>query len=338
MISVSLCMIVKNEENVLARCLDSLSGLFDETIIVDTGSEDLTKEIALKYTDKIYDYTWKDDFADARNYAFSKCNCDYIYCADADEVLDEFNYAKFQQLKELILPEIEIVQMWYINKHDYGTTENFRKEYRPKLYKRLRPFTWIDPIHESVNLVPVVYDSDIEILHMPENSHSSRDFSIFIKAARRDGGLSSKLFKMYATELLLSGKQEDFKNAEEYFALRLFSGELSETESSMAYAVLCAYYRMSSETNEFFKYALKNIATKPCSEVCCELGQYYEDAGDYDEALCWYTNALKETEPVVNAASSEKIPYMGMSRCLEKLGYADDAKEYREKSESIVLY
>ena len=62
MITISLCMIVKNEEKVLARCLDSIADLMDEIIIVDTGSSDNTKEIAKKYTDKIYDFAWIDDF------------------------------------------------------------------------------------------------------------------------------------------------------------------------------------------------------------------------------------------------------------------------------------
>lgn len=65
MATFSLCMIVKNEQNVLARCLDSMADLMDEIIIVDTGSQDTTKEIAAKYTDKIYDFAWIDDFAAA---------------------------------------------------------------------------------------------------------------------------------------------------------------------------------------------------------------------------------------------------------------------------------
>ena len=72
MITISLCMIVKNEERILARCLDSVKDLVDEIIIVDTGSADATKRIAAEYTDKIYDFTWIDDFSAARNFAFSK--------------------------------------------------------------------------------------------------------------------------------------------------------------------------------------------------------------------------------------------------------------------------
>ena len=87
--TISLCMIVKDEENVIERCLKSVKGIFDEIIIVDTGSSDSTKKIVSKYTDKIYDYKWNNDFSEARNYSFSKATCDYIMWLDADDVLLE---------------------------------------------------------------------------------------------------------------------------------------------------------------------------------------------------------------------------------------------------------
>lgn len=70
--TISLCMIVRNEEKVLARCLESVRGCVDEIIIVDTGSSDGTKEIAARFTDKIYDFEWIDDFSAARNYSFEQ--------------------------------------------------------------------------------------------------------------------------------------------------------------------------------------------------------------------------------------------------------------------------
>ena len=72
MITISLCMIVKNEERILARCLDSVKDLVDEIVIVDTRSADATRRIAQTYTDLVYDFTWIDDFSAARNFAFSK--------------------------------------------------------------------------------------------------------------------------------------------------------------------------------------------------------------------------------------------------------------------------
>ena len=77
MISVSLCMIVKNEEDVLERCLKSVAGLVDEIIIVDTGSTDRTREIATHFTNQIFDFPWQDDFSAARNEAFSHASMDY---------------------------------------------------------------------------------------------------------------------------------------------------------------------------------------------------------------------------------------------------------------------
>lgn len=71
-------MIVKNEEDVLARCMESVSGIFDQIVIVDTGSTDRTREIASRYADLVADYVWHDDFAAARNYAFSLSECDYV--------------------------------------------------------------------------------------------------------------------------------------------------------------------------------------------------------------------------------------------------------------------
>ena len=114
MITVSLCMIVKNEERILRRCLDSIVDLVDEVVIVDTGSEDATKQIAEEYGAAIYDFKWIDDFSAARNYAFSKATKEYIYSADADEVLDEENRNRFRLLKENLLPDVP--------EHSYDTT------------------------------------------------------------------------------------------------------------------------------------------------------------------------------------------------------------------------
>ena len=131
----SLCMIVKNEEAVLNRCLESMASAMDEIIIVDTGSTDATKKIAAAYTDQIYDFAWTGNFAEARNYAASKATGDYIYTADADEYLEPEELQKLLQLKKVLLPEVEIVQMLYCTPPELSTVYNFAEEYRPKLYR-----------------------------------------------------------------------------------------------------------------------------------------------------------------------------------------------------------
>lgn len=297
--TISLCMIVKNEEKVLARCLDSVADLVDEIIIVDTGSTDATKEIASRYTDQVYDFAWQDDFAAARNFSFSKATKDYIYVPDADEILDEENRKAFRQLKQVLLPEVEIVQMLYHTVTEYNTVLNAEKEYRPKLFKRERSFTWIDPVHETVRLDPVVFDSDIVITHMPQNLHSKRDFSIFQKALIRDGRLSDKLLRMYAMELYKTGDAADLLEACPYFS-GIYETESDPDQHAYAAAILLRAYRMAGNELAFFKVALKEMAGTPSSEVCVELGEFYLEKMDAKEASLWFYNAVYEAEAILD--------------------------------------
>jgi glycosyltransferase involved in cell wall biosynthesis len=86
---ISLCMIVKDEETVLERCLQSVSSWVDEIIIVDTGSTDRTKYIAQQYTSSIYDFTWINDFSAARNESLRHATATWVLVLDADEYFSE---------------------------------------------------------------------------------------------------------------------------------------------------------------------------------------------------------------------------------------------------------
>lgn len=386
MITVSVCMIVKNEENVLARCLNSLKDLAEEIVIVDTGSVDRTKEIAKKYTDKIFDFVWIDDFSAARNFAFSKCTKEYIYSADADEVLDIENQKRFLKLKQAMLPEIEIVQMYYLNRSkNFNTTGNFEREYRPKLYKRLRTFVWEDPIHETVRLWPVVFDSDIEILHMPQSSHGIRDLKLLWKTARRSMGLpieekkewkeleenkgkkqnrkfleiakqngelweaikqneesketieykkiefSKKLHHMYAMELFITGSDQDFLDAEEFFSLSQEQTFRTQEEVVEAACVCARAARLQGNISIFFKNVVKLMAVGSCSEICCELGEYYFLLGDIAEAYLWFYNAAFETESVLDIHTSQELPRKRLLEICKKNKQWEEAAEWEKQ-------
>lgn len=336
MTTISLCMIVKNEEAVLARCLDSIADLMDEIIIVDTGSTDRTKEIAAKYTKKIYDYKWTNDFSAARNFSFSKASMDYIYAADADEILDTENRDRFLRLKTCMLPEIELVQMKYVTQTEYDTVLNAQKEYRPKLFKRLRTFTWVDPIHETVRLNPVIFDSDIEILHKPQAMHSKRDFSIFIKSFGHDGQFSPKIRAMYAKELLKTGDSKDFADAKPIFR-SIFDTDLSDDARKEASCVLARAYRLEGNANEFFKLTMKDMLTNPCSEICYELGTYFLTARDYGEAVLWFYNAAYETESILDIHTSGDLPLLGLVECYEML-LADEKAKLPSNTALVIQY
>ena len=302
----SLCMIVKNEEAVLRECLDSIKELMDEIIIVDTGSTDGTKEIAAEYTPYVYDYQWTDDFAAARNFAFSKATGDYIYSADADEYLDEENRVKFKALKKVLMPEVEIVQMIYVTEQINHPTENFAKDLRPKLFKRLREFTWIEPIHETVNTNPVVFDSDIEIQHRPQGDHSSRDFAVFERIIEEKGMLSDRLLTMYLRELYKAGTEETLEHAREFLEQMLVELKQKGKEllARQTIAVLLKLYRQTDKPVAILKLGLREEITIPSAEVCMELGYFFMKKEEYEEASKWFYRAAFECESEIDIASS----------------------------------
>lgn len=322
----SLCMIVKNEEAVLRDCLDSLKELMDEIIIVDTGSTDKTKEIASEFTPYVYDFKWINDFAAARNFAFSKATGDYIYSADADEYLDEENRVKFKALKKVLMPEVEIVQMVYVTEQINHPTENFAKDLRPKLFKRLREFTWIDPIHETINTSPVVFDSDIEIRHRPQGDHSSRDFSVFERLIEERGVLSDRLLTMYLRELYKAGSEEALDRAREFLERTLVTLKQKGKEqlARQTIAVLLKIYRQADDAVAILRASLQEEVTVPSAEVCMELGYFFMKKEEYEEASKWFYRAAFECESEIDIASSGTSALMALA-----LSYRKHAKSPR---------
>ena len=97
MATIGVSMIVRNEEELLSKCLDSIKGI-DEIVICDTGSDDKTIEIAKRYTDKVYtEFKWNDSFCDARNFALSKSTADWVLVLDADETLEPGGLEKLRE-------------------------------------------------------------------------------------------------------------------------------------------------------------------------------------------------------------------------------------------------
>jgi len=151
--SVSLCMIVKDEENVLARCLDSVKDLVNEIIVVDTGSTDRTKEIAAQYTSQIYDFKWINDFAAARNEGIRRATSRWVLVMDADEYFPPAESEKLKSFLEHEIPQDNLVYalsvMSYvgtsINQSSLSTGEI------PRLFPNFKNIFYTRPIHEQLH-------------------------------------------------------------------------------------------------------------------------------------------------------------------------------------------
>jgi len=159
--TISVVMIVKNEEVMLARCLESVKGA-DEIIIVDTGSSDKTVEIAKQFTDKVYtDYKWNDNFAEARNFAKSKATGDYLLSIDADEFCHDFS-----KVREAIEWGYDILNVRMI----MGHTEPEQHFYFPRLFKNDPSIYWVGAIHNVLNKAGTK-DSEVKITYEFSPAH-----------------------------------------------------------------------------------------------------------------------------------------------------------------------
>lgn len=143
---ISLCMIVKNEEDNILSCLASVKDAVDEMVIVDTGSEDRTLQILEEYGAYNHIFPWQNDFAAARNYALSKAKGQWILVLDADESLDES--ATLTLRNTLATAEEE---GFYLGIHNYqGSESNFTWTYALRLFRNNPLYRYEGRIHEQI--------------------------------------------------------------------------------------------------------------------------------------------------------------------------------------------
>jgi glycosyltransferase involved in cell wall biosynthesis len=167
---LSLCMIVRNEEDVLARCLESAAGVVDETIVVDTGSTDATGALALAHGARVVWWPWQDDFSAARNVSLREATGDWILVLDADESLAPESGARIREAIERSA-DVAAFQLPVVN--DYGDGQRLACLIT-RLFRRLPGVSFENRIHEQVlpSILPHalrlglrVADLDAPILH-----------------------------------------------------------------------------------------------------------------------------------------------------------------------------
>ena len=144
MSTLSVCVIAKNEENVLNQCLSSIADFADEIIFVDTGSTDSTVEIAKKFTKNIFSFPWIDDFSAAYNFALSKATMEYSCRWDADFVLTSESFTSFQNLKRRNFDDKNIIHFTWNIEANHGVRT--RKVMRAFITKT-GTFHFLYPIH-----------------------------------------------------------------------------------------------------------------------------------------------------------------------------------------------
>ena len=300
-IEISCCMIVKNEEAVLARCLDSIKNIVDELIIVDTGSTDTTKKIANQYTDKVYDYQWEDDFSKARNFAFDQATKDYLFWIDADDVIDESNRQAFIDLKHTMDETIDILMIRYQIDKNYIY-------YRERLLKREQGYRWENPVHEVITLKGNIQYSDITIHHKKIRVEDrKRNLKIYEKKLSEGYQLNTRELFYYARELYFNQYDEQaIRSFQEFITME---DAWIENKIEACLNMADCYRHLGKKDESYhslvnsFKYDL------PRAEILCELGYYFLNQEAYQQAIYWYEQALLLTPNFYSGAFIRKDCY-----------------------------
>lgn len=285
-ITISLCMIVKDEEDVLARCLDSVAGLVDEIIIADTGSTDATKTIAARYTESIYDFAWIDDFAAARNFALDHATMDYVLWLDADDVLLEEDRRAFAALKRELDPTVDLVMMPYHIAFDAAGRPTY-SYYRERLFRRAGGFRWSDPVHECIVPAGHIQYADIAVTHRKVHPTApGRNLRIYERLLAQGRPLTPRQQFYYARELYYN---EQYEPAAEAFRAFLDGGQGWVENNISACEDLAACYDRLGRPAEALAALTRSFAyDAPRAEICCAIGRQFLNRENPAVAAFWY--------------------------------------------------
>lgn len=294
--SISLCMIIRNEEKSLPGCLESVKHLVDEMIIVDTGSTDKSVEIAKSYGAKIFHYRWNNDFSEARNYALLHAKGDWILHLDADE---ELKKEDIPLLKEIIKDkEANGVQCIIYNVQK--DSSDFLISYFFRLFRNNMGVYYSGLIHETPIIPGKLLCTNIGIIHYGYalndegwKSKTERNIRLLrkqLKESPNDPFIHFHLAKTYYQQQAF-----DMALAESKEVLRSLSRDAFKTRPELEIFVLMACVLFNKgDFSESERMCLEAMQINPdYLDPYFFLGHIYSKLGDFEKAILYYEKYQK---------------------------------------------
>ncbi|MGI5930550.1 glycosyltransferase family 2 protein [Pseudoflavonifractor sp.] len=338
MCTISLCMIVKNEEAVLGRCLESAADLVDEIVIVDTGSTDGTKKIARKFTDKLFDFPWVDDLAAARNFSFEQASGDYCMWLDADDVIAEDDRSKFRAMRKQLLPQADVVMMPYHTAFDPQGQPTFTY-HRERVVRNEARFRWAGVVHEAITPAGEIRWSDAAVSHKKEGSGDpDRNLCIYEAQLAAGKALDPRNQFYYARELWYHSR---FEEAAKVLTTFLDSGKGWLENQIEACRLLSQCMTALGRDGDALSSLLRSLTLDtPRAEVCCDIGGWFLAREQWRQAAFWYELALTRKRDDTSGAFVSPdcygyLPAIELCVCWYHLGDVEKAKAFNELAASF---
>ena len=302
--SLGLCMIVKNEENNIARCLESVKDIVDEIVVVDTGSDDKTIEIAQRYGAKIFYYKWDDSFSSARNYSIEQSSCDWILLLDADE---QFDKSDTEQLIDFINTSDKDGAHFEINNYvGDSTAESCSVHSAFRLLRNNGQYHFVGEIHEQITKKSGKTKSDrfstlnVKLYHygymrdeIIRKNKRERNIPLLEKQLKSDPKNSFVLFNLGNEYLAMN----DFKKALSYYleSLKYFDYTQGYTPHLYFRTVNCLLNM--NDCRDALKYLDDALVFYPkCTDMVFLKGYIYKRQKKFSLAAEYLCKALEMGE------------------------------------------
>jgi pentatricopeptide repeat protein len=339
-------MIVKNEEKFLPRCLESVQGLVDEIIIIDTGSEDNTKTIGAQYTNHIYDFEWCNDFSAARNESLRYATGKWILVLDADEYVQNTGHGKLRKFLEGYnhkKPYGFIVKILNFMGSGYDET-NMMESTGARLFSNKSGIQYTLPIHEQLtssqgsitfpSLSFTIFHSGYikEIVQL--KNKSKRNMSI-LETMKSDSHNESYYHFIVGNEYSNSGEMEQALQSYQlsykksyttdswYHHLldRLITLEMQLDQHHLAYNHILTGININPDHTDY--YCLKGI-------LLDSLGCWNDAAREFEKCIQIAEDADNKNIPywIVQPAHGKIIPYQMLADIHRKKGDLSSAIKY----------
>lgn len=334
---LSLCMIVKNEEDTLPRCLESVKGLFDEIVIVDTGSTDKTASVARTFTPHVFSFEWCDDFSAARNFSFSKATGDYLFWLDADDVLPPASREKFPMLRAML--ERDAPDMVFLP-YDSGFDEKgeplmtFRRE---RVLRRSPLAHWVGRVHECIVPYGRQCSFDLHVHHLSSpKPRGERNLNIY-KKWEQEEPLSPRDLFYYGRELYYH-RRYDEAVAKLKEMLTSDGWYVNKIEAAK---ILSACFEAQNQPEKALSALFQSfLYGEPRASVCCEIGRLFQAQRRLEDAVFWYKAALNCRDHTAEGdfelpATRSLTPLLGLVCCYDALGDRTRALEYHKRTEAL---
>jgi glycosyltransferase involved in cell wall biosynthesis len=336
-------MIVRDEEQTLGRCLESVAGVFDEVVITDTGSTDATRDVAVRCGARVADFAWVDDFAAARNHSFAQATQDYVMWLDADDVLLPAERAKLLELKATLAPSVEAVSMPYHTAFD-AAGNVITSNRRLRIVRRDKGFTWVGAVHEDLvaDQTFTFFDSDIVVTHRKPESDSGpspRNLRILEKLIASGSPVRPVDVFNYARELEM---HERFAEAVPYYEQFLATGEGNVDVRVFALHKLASCYFMSGDPDREWECTLRSFEVDiPRPEFSCRVGERFLAKNQFSQAAFWYELALtSQGTPsawsIDNHAFRTWLPHKQLGLCYYQLGDYRRSLHHNEQAQAYL--